>query len=110
MTEIVGHDFEQSTEAVFCSSKGSYSLQAATIFLLQCSSDVGTWLYAQKSVTSKSTGLGDAVLISLSAGAEENKQSFYVALLYQSAIKDINNAHPPNMEATSRIVYALFPF
>ena len=71
---------------------------------------MGTWLYAQKSVTSKSTGLGDAVLISLSAGAEENKQSFYVALLYQFAIKDINNAHPPNMEATSRIVNALFPF
>ena len=124
----------QSTEAVFCYSicalgqvpntvkwkwhtvwqqgriiKGNYSFQAATIFLLQCSSDMGTWLNTQKFVTNRSTGSGDAVLFSLSEPKWINKV-ISGALLYQFPNKEMVKVHPPNMEASSRIVNNLLPF
>ena len=70
---------------------------------------MGTWQTTQIFVTSRSTGSGDAVLISLSELSWIN-EVFYVALLHQFPTEDINKAQPPNMEATSRMVNTLFPF
>ena len=70
---------------------------------------MGTWLNTQKSVTSWSTGSGDAVLISLSELRWKNKV-FYVALLYQFPKMEMIKVHPPDMEAFSWILNTLFPF
>ena len=70
---------------------------------------MGTWLNTQKSVTSWSTGSGDAVLVSLSELRWKNKV-FYAALLYQFPNMEMIKVHPPDMEASSRILNMLFPF
>ena len=70
---------------------------------------MGTWLNTQKSVTSWSTGSGDAVPISLSELQWKNKV-FYVALLYQFPKMEMIKVHPPDMEAFSWILNTLFPF
>ena len=126
MTEIIGHDFESvnwssvllfdiciGSSSKFGKVKVTHCLAARPLHKRKFSfySVPVIWEHdlTQKSGTSWSTGSGDAVLISLSELRWKSKV-FYAALLYQFTNMEMIKVHPPDMEASSRILNTLFPF